>query len=185
MRRICRALLPPFCADGDQCREPDLLGQENMIAAARLGVCMVKSGIASSGPDVAPAEARDASPDAAKNGKSNVRLLRSHVRFSVNIRALLYLRDRFQTTTIRDISVGGAGLEGAYAVVPGDRIVLQLNNGRKVAAEVKWWACGRCGVAFESDISERDPLLIEGATGRSSKSRTSIAGLVPLRPGRT
>ena len=100
---------------------------------------------------------------------STVRRLRTHERYSVNIRALLHLRDRFQTTTIRDVSIGGACLEGAYAVVPGDRIVLQLNNGRTFNATVKWWACGRCGIAFENALVASDPILIEGATGRISQ----------------
>ena len=102
------------------------------------------------------------------DASSTVRRLRSHERYSVNIKALLYLRDRFQTTTIRDVSIGGARLEGAYAVVPGDGIVLQLNNGRKLSAVVKWWICGRCGIAFDSPLMANDPILIEGATGRSS-----------------
>jgi hypothetical protein len=100
---------------------------------------------------------------------STIRRLRTHERYSVNIRALLHLRDRFQTTTIRDVSIGGACLEGAYAVVPGDRIVLQLNNGRTLNAAVKWWACGRCGIAFEDVLLASDPILIEGATGRKWK----------------
>ena len=101
--------------------------------------------------------------------KSGVRLFRSHERYTVNIRTLLHLRDRFQTTTIRNISIGGACLERAYAVLPGDHITLQLNNGRKLVARVIWWAYGRCGIAFESPLPESDPLLVEGATGRKTK----------------
>jgi len=104
-----------------------------------------------------------------ETGGSTVRRLRSHERYCVNIKALLHLRDRFQTTKIRDVSIGGACLEGAYAVAPGDRIVLQLNNGRTLNAAVKWWACGRCGIAFENALMANDPILIEGATGRRSR----------------
>lgn len=119
------------------------------------------------------AEAAGAGRQAARqiddDAGSSVRRLRSHERYGVNIRALLHLRDRFQTTTIRDVSIGGACLDGAYAVVPGDRIILQLNNGRTLNAAVKWWACGRCGIAFENALMANDPILIEGATGRRSQ----------------
>ena len=87
------------------------------------------------------------------------RLARRYERIPVNIRALLHLRDRFQTTAIRDLSIGGACLEGAYGVMPGDTLVIELTNGRRLPAAARWWVCGRCGVAFAEPLEASDPLL--------------------------
>jgi PilZ domain len=89
----------------------------------------------------------------------NFDAVRQHERIPVNIRAILHLRGQFQTTTIRDLSVGGACLDGAYGVMPGDKVVIELTNGNKFSAEARWWICGRCGIAFAEKLAESDPLL--------------------------
>src|SRR5450432_1097920 len=91
---------------------------------------------------------------------ANFKTFRQHERTPVCIRAIFHLRGQFQTTTILDVSVGGACLEGAYSMMPGDKIVIELTNGRKLAAEARWWICGRCGVSFAEKLAESDPLLI-------------------------
>jgi PilZ domain len=170
-----------YGAGGDSSRAFYVSWQEIMSAVCKVDTWSARLRFGSSEQvmDPAPYEGTGMVRTISNDIASNIRLLRHHERYSVNIRALLHLRDRFQTTTIRDISIGGANLEGAFAVVPGDRIVLQLNNYRTLNAEVKWWACGRCGIAFERALTDSDPLLIEGATGRTPKLRVLKRQLAP------
>jgi PilZ domain len=101
------------------------------------------------------------------------RELRRHKRCPTRIPALLDTGSRFQSTTIEDLSVGGAGLAGAYGVLPGDEIVLQLLNGRALAGTVRWWFLGRCGIAFRQQLASDDPLLIEAAARNARRTARS------------
>ncbi|MEM7748853.1 MAG: PilZ domain-containing protein, partial [Pseudomonadota bacterium] len=56
--------------------------------------------------------------------------LRKFSRQLVNMRAFLHFGGRFQSTLIRDLSQSGAGLRGAVGVIPGDRVSIELLDGR-------------------------------------------------------
>jgi len=89
--------------------------------------------------------------------------LRKFSRQLVNIRAFLHFGGRFQSTLIRDLSQSGAGLRGAVGVIPGDRVNIELLDGRSISGKVKWWLAGNCGVAFDTALEDNDPLLTGGA----------------------
>ena len=80
-------------------------------------------------------------------------------RRSVLIRGLLYHGDRFQTTTIENLSSGGAGLNGAIGITPGDEVTIRLLDGREISGEVIWWLAGHCGVDFYTELKPDDPLF--------------------------
>ena len=80
-------------------------------------------------------------------------------RIPVRIRGVLYHREHFQTTTIENISTGGAGLNGAVGVVPGNEVTIRLINGRELSGEVVWWLAGRCGISFHAELDANDPLF--------------------------
>jgi hypothetical protein len=91
---------------------------------------------------------------------------RQHQRFPTSLRAILYCRGQFQTTAIYDLSQGGAGLTGAFGVMPNDGVILQLLDGRQIDATVRWWVQGRCGLVFKQPLAEND-ILIQQAGKRS------------------
>lgn len=86
--------------------------------------------------------------------------LRRAPRHPVHIRALLHKGSSFQTTTITDLSSGGAGLESAVGIFPADMIEIELMDGRRIAGKVSWWLMGCCGVQFLEELASDDPLLI-------------------------
>jgi PilZ domain len=86
--------------------------------------------------------------------------LRRDSRYATSIRALLYKGDSFQSTTIRDVSAGGAGLRGAIGVMAGDKVTLQLLDGRQLDAVVRWWLASCCGLAFSQPLDPDDRLLV-------------------------
>jgi hypothetical protein len=111
-------------------------------------------------------------------GSQKVRPLRRHPRTQTRLRAVLYARDTFIPTTIRDISVGGIGLEGAYGVFPGDRVSIALISGEKRTGIVRWWLNGCCGVQFDTPLAATDPWL---ARAERAGAR-STAGAAPDAP---
>lgn len=80
-------------------------------------------------------------------------------RVPVHIRGILYHGDRFQTTMVENISTGGAGLNGAVGIAPGDDVTVRLVNGRELSGKVAWWLAGRCGITFHTKIHTDDPLF--------------------------
>ena len=80
-------------------------------------------------------------------------------RYATRIRAILYKGDSFQSTLIRDVSAGGVGLRGAIGVFAGDKVALQLLDGRRLEAVVRWWLAGCCGLAFTEPLGPDDKLL--------------------------
>lgn len=106
------------------------------------------------------------STSAGKRRTANVELvarpsetLRRHERISVDIRAVLYHGVRFKGVMIRNISNGGAGIEGCGSLMPNDRISIRLLNGRTIDAVVRWWFAGVCGVQFMEPLAIDDCLL--------------------------
>ncbi|MEM8971625.1 MAG: PilZ domain-containing protein [Pseudomonadota bacterium] len=96
--------------------------------------------------------------------------LRKFSRQLVNMRAFLHFGGRFQSTLIRDLSQSGAGLRGAVGVIPGDRVSIELLDGRAIPGKVKWWLAGNCGVAFDTKLEANDPLLIGASKGSLRQS---------------
>lgn len=84
---------------------------------------------------------------------------REHDRVPTQIRAVLYLRQRFQSTTIRDISLGGVRLDGAVGLMPGDEVKVVLMTGHSKAGVVRWWLKGSCGVSFLTELESGDSFL--------------------------
>ena len=101
----------------------------------------------------------DNSAKAIEDTATSKSLLRRHKRIPVTIRAVLYRKEKFEPVTIRDISAGGARLHGCDCLMYNDRIMIKLMSGRGLAARVRWWLGGACGVQFEIPLSELDPLL--------------------------
>jgi hypothetical protein len=73
--------------------------------------------------------------------------------------ALLHVHGRFQHAKIRDISAGAIYLEGAFGVVSGDKLVVELMSGQLLHGRSRWWIAGRCGIAFDGVLELQDALL--------------------------
>ena len=84
---------------------------------------------------------------------------RRYSRKNVSIRALLHSNGKFQTTTIEDLSQGGAQLRGAEGISIGDVVLVELLDRRQLHGEVRWWLANRCGLSFSDNLSESDPLF--------------------------
>jgi hypothetical protein len=91
---------------------------------------------------------------------ATIRVLRRHPRLPTQLRAILATDRGFQPTTIRDVSRGGVGLAGAIGLLPGDLVEVQLLTGQRYKGQLRWWCNGHCGVAFDTAISDQDPLLM-------------------------
>ncbi|MEM6498888.1 MAG: PilZ domain-containing protein [Pseudomonadota bacterium] len=104
------------------------------------------------------------------SGEPGADRLRKFSRQLVSIRAFLHFGGRFQSTLIRDLSRSGAGLRGAVGVIPGDRVNIELLDGRAISGKVKWWLAGNCGVAFDTKLEENDPLLTGASKGSLRRS---------------
>ena len=94
-----------------------------------------------------------------QSARANTTDRRNIKRVSVCLRGVLYHGDRFQTTTIENLSNGGAGLNGAVGIAPGDDVTIRLLNGRELSGEVIWWLAGHCGVAFYDELDSNDTLF--------------------------
>ena len=96
---------------------------------------------------------------ASKDDERRARLTRKSPRTEVQIRAILYSRNTFQSSVISDLSVDGAGLYGAAGIAPGDAVTIKLLNGRELFGKVVWWLDGKCGVEFDRPLRENDPIF--------------------------
>jgi len=85
--------------------------------------------------------------------------IRQHERINVTIPALLHVHGRFQQVKIRDISAGGACLDGVFGVMAADKVVVELLDRRTLSARARWWIAGRCGIAFDTVLELTDDLL--------------------------
>lgn len=59
----------------------------------------------------------------------------------------------------RDISTGGIGIDRAHHLPIGQMISVELQHGRNLSGRVVWSGSGRLGIALESELDPRDPLL--------------------------
>lgn len=108
-----------------------------------------------SAPNLKICSASEATEDQVDNHENQ----RRFERYPTCLRAILNTGARFQTTTIENISRGGAALASASGVMPNDTIVLEFLNGRRLEAKVRWWVNGRCGIAFYEHLPANDPLI--------------------------
>ena len=83
-------------------------------------------------------------------------------RIGVSIRALCHAHGSFSTVQIVDVSAGGCALRGCKSLMPGDMIVIELLNSRKLYAKVRWWLHGTCGVQLTARLDPADALLTRG-----------------------
>lgn len=97
---------------------------------------------------------------------------RIYQRHPTRLHAILFCRGKFQTTTIHDLSQGGAGLTGAFGVMPRDEVAIEFLNGKRLTAAVRWWVNGRCGIVFDIPLQADDPLLRK-ALKRSPQTLTA------------
>lgn len=75
------------------------------------------------------------------------------------VHAELRSHGRTQSVILRDVSRGGARLEFAYGLAPGDEIEIDLMSGRTLRGTVAWSVAAYCGVEFPSLLGEDDPVL--------------------------
>ena len=107
-------------------------------------------------------------------GSQSPLALRRHDRIITRVPAVLYVGKSFQITIIRDISPGGARLEGANGVLPGDAVEIKLVTGQSRSAVVRWWLNGSCGVSFDAPLEAGDPFL-QRALRNARKTSPSTA----------
>jgi hypothetical protein len=126
-------------------------------------------------PRVAKPDDGSGSREAEQVDPVRVRPLRRHQRLTTAIRAVLYHQQSFQPTTIRDVSCGGLGLEGARGLFPGDAVRVRLITGHEYNGTVRWWLNGHCGISFESVLEPFDR-LIALAEKKSRQSNVLTSG---------
>lgn len=95
---------------------------------------------------------------------------REHDRVRTNVRAVIYSGTTFQSTVIRDVSLGGVGLSGAHGLFPGERVTITQLNGASRSGVVRWWLGGCCGVKFDEPLTRDDPFY-EAAARRAGANR--------------
>lgn len=88
---------------------------------------------------------------------------REHNRMRTNVRAVIYSGTTFQSTVIRDISLGGVGISGAHGLFPGESVTITLLNGASRSGVVRWWLSGCCGVKFDEPLASDDPFYVTAA----------------------
>ena len=106
---------------------------------------------------------------------------RQHQRRNGPASALLHVRKQFQTVKVADFSEGGVQLQGAFGVLAGDRIVLDLVSGERCEIKVMWSLGSRLGGRFLTPLDADDPVLaaLQRAAERPSALRKRSGGDVP------
>ena len=84
---------------------------------------------------------------------------RGNTRYAVHIDAVLHAGGKSQATVIDDLSLGGAGLDGAIGIYANDHVEIELRDGRRLPGTVAWWLSGACGVQFATPLQPGDKLL--------------------------
>lgn len=83
-------------------------------------------------------------------------------RRAVNIKCMIALRGGSKPAVIRNLSMGGALLDEVPALVRGARVVLTLETGRQLDAQVMWSRGATAGVKFDDQLLLDDPLIENG-----------------------
>ena len=106
---------------------------------------------------------------------SSVRALRQAHRTTVDVHAVIYSGLSVQSTIIRNLSEGGAGISGAYGLFPGSKVVIALVTGETRSGVVRWWLAGRCGIQFDQKLGTDDAfrlaVLRRQPSGASARAR--------------
>ena len=90
---------------------------------------------------------------------ATIRRLRAARRLAANIPAQLKSERWVQPVEVRNISLTGAGLRGAFDARPGETLTILLQDGRALQAEVRWSRAGFCGLQFTSPLRVDDPVF--------------------------
>jgi hypothetical protein len=70
-------------------------------------------------------------------------------RYGVRFPALVHLPDGNEVTVqVANVSSHGCQLKSGHHFKVGERIVVEIQKGERLNAEVRWWADGRAGVHF-------------------------------------
>ena len=113
-----------------------------------------------------PGVTAERSPQGAGTGAASIAenqdmaVSRQHSRLRTSVRAVLYSGSTFQTTVIRDISLGGIGLSGAEGLFLGEPVKITLLSGASKTGVVRWWLGGCCGVQFDKPLTSDDPFFV-------------------------
>lgn len=91
---------------------------------------------------------------------------RSHRRRPLGLPATLWCGGRQMAATVKDISIGGAGLDDVSGLTVGAALTIDLPHGRRLQGHVVWATDRRAGVKFTHDLDYDDPLLAADAPGR-------------------
>lgn len=75
------------------------------------------------------------------------------------VHATLHFDGATQSIVIRDVSRGGARIEFAYGLNPGDQIEIELTSGRRLPGTIAWSVAAYCGVELQTLLAEDDPVL--------------------------
>ena len=91
--------------------------------------------------------------------QSKIRVLRVWRRAKTHMDAELLIDDECRPIVICDVSKFGVGIVGAHDARIGQPVCVQLADGRKLAARVRWRLGDRCGLALTTPLAESDPLI--------------------------
>lgn len=86
---------------------------------------------------------------------------RRWTRKSLDLDCRVDARGHSHTTTLRNISMGGALLGGLPFLMRGTPVTLTLDNGRRLEATIMWARDSNAGIKFDSQLVFDDPLISE------------------------
>lgn len=108
------------------------------------------------------AAARGESPCVAADGQPFLPVLpqrRQAGRKTVGQPALLSVSGTQAHVYVRDVSLGGLGLESVPVLRPGTSAVVELATGRRLTGEIVWYERSRAGLKFAKLLPPGDPLI--------------------------
>lgn len=92
---------------------------------------------------------------------------RAALRPNVRLPCTLEHQGRTTRAIVKDISTGGAGLDGAPGLVPQTVVLIEFEGGPCLAGLVVWSKGARAGVKFDVPLKAGHPLLAAEAGGRA------------------
>ena len=85
---------------------------------------------------------------------------RRRQRFLLNTYAMASWHARSMRVLIRDVSIGGFGLDQAPGLIRGLRLEIKMSHGRVMLGKVAWVEGAKAGFEFDQELSWNDPLLL-------------------------